>query len=215
MRGELVSLRAARSKEDFDWIADWSSSVASIYSAGGVYPFTGEQLRSAAEQGGMSYLMVLDRHDEVVGAVNYQQLTYPGHFEVGNAIGVSELWGLGYGAESVALLLEYLFHQKMAHRIHLVAGSYNLRMMQLFVSGKIHVEGVLRDYFFLDGAYHDAVVGSILREEFYALVPAAEKDGLDLVPSAEKREAADVLDAYLRRHGLRPSRSPLGRGAES
>lgn len=199
MRGELVTLRPARSTQDFDWIADWSSSAASVYSAGNVQPCTGAELKIAAEHVGTRHLMVLEPSGDVLGAVSYQQLTYPGHFEVGNAIGASELWGLGHGAESVTLLLEYLFHQRMAHRIHFLAGSYNVRMMQLFTSGKIRVEGVLRDYFYLDGTHHDAVVGSILRDEYYALVPLVDRGNLDLVPATEKVEAARILDAHLQR----------------
>ncbi|MFD8491825.1 GNAT family N-acetyltransferase [Amycolatopsis sp. NPDC059657] len=197
MQGELVSLHPALTDADYATLADWSSSISSVYSSGQVQPFTGPKLREAAEQAQTHFLMVRDREGKTVGGVNWRPMTYDGHFEVGNAIGEPELWGLGYGVESVLLLLDHLFHQRNAHRIHLLTASFNKRMVQIFTSGPITVEGILRDYFFLDGQYHHAVVGSILRAEYYDALTSADRQRLDLVPPQDKVDASTLLRKFL------------------
>jgi RimJ/RimL family protein N-acetyltransferase len=201
MKGQLVSLDPSMSADDWDLLAQWSSSEVSVFSSGGRYAVTGEQLRSQTS-GGMTYLMVVDKAGKRVGAVNWRQLTYDGHYEVGNAIGVPELWDLGYGVESVMLLIDFLFHQRNAHRIHLKTGSFNRRMVQIFTSGHIRIEGVLRDYFFLDGEYHDAIVGSILRHEYYRLAELEGGPSMDVIPAEEKAEAKRRLREYLRENPI-------------
>ncbi|WP_298182627.1 GNAT family protein [Saccharomonospora sp.] len=203
MKGKLVSLDPSMTAEDWDLLAQWSSSEVSVFSSGGVYAVTGEQLRTQTS-GRMTYMMVIDKDGERVGAVNWHQLTYDGHFEVGSAVGIPELWDLGYGVEAVMLLIEFLFHQRNAHRIHLKTGAFNRRMVQIFTSGHIRIEGVLRDYFFLDGEYHDAIIGSILRHEYYHY---AELDGdqasMDLIPAEDKVEAKRRLREYLTENPIR------------
>ncbi|AXB43294.1 GNAT family N-acetyltransferase [Amycolatopsis albispora] len=199
-----MSLHPARTAEDFEALAGWSSSITSVYSSGQVQPVTGAELREAGVQHQVRFLIVRDRDGQAVGGVNWRPMTYEGHYEVGNAIGPPELWGLGYGAESVLLLLEYLFHQRNAHRIHLLTAAYNKRMVQIFTSGQIHVEGVLRDYFFVDGEYHHAIVGSILRDEYYAALAPGDRERMDLIPPGDKTDALGLLRTHLDRHPVRP-----------
>ncbi|QUF03774.1 GNAT family N-acetyltransferase [Actinosynnema pretiosum subsp. pretiosum] len=195
-----MSLHPASTDEDYELLAAWASSTTSVYSSGQVRPVTPAQLREAGELHGMRYLVVRDREGEPVGGVNWRPVTYEGHFEVGNAVGPPQLWDLGYGVESVLLLLEELFHQRNAHRVHLMTAAFNKRMVQIFTSGLIHVEGVLRDYFYLDGAYHHAVIGSILRDEYYRHAGLDAVRRMDLVPRRDKEEAVELLTAHLAAH---------------
>ena len=193
MQGEYVSLRPVQGRQDYELIARWSSSVASVYSSGGQAFVTAEEMESLVAQHGITYLMVVDQSGEPVGGVTYKQLTYPGNFEVGNVVGAAELWGLGYGMESMHLLLDHLFHQRNAHRVHLMAGLYNKQMVQIFLKGPIRVEGVLRDFFFLDGEYHDCLVGSILRNEYYGFLANLGTSPANLIPMDDKADAKRML----------------------
>ncbi|WP_079104954.1 GNAT family N-acetyltransferase [Streptomyces prasinopilosus] len=194
MQGEFVSLRPIRGRDDYDLIALWSASDAGSYSSGSQVFMTGEAMEAFVAKHGLNYLMVVDRDGEPVGGVSWQQLAYPGSFEVGNVVGSSELWGLGYGVESVNLLLEFLFHQRNAHRIHLMTGLFNKQMVQIFLTGPIKTEGVLRDFFFLDGEYHDALVGSLLRDEYYAFLESLGTNPVDLVDRQDKLDARAMLN---------------------
>jgi hypothetical protein len=50
----------------------------------------------------------------------------------------------------------------------------------------------MRDYYFLDGTYQDAIFGSMLRDEYYNYMPPRES-----VAAAEKEEAIAMLHDYL------------------
>lgn len=198
MRGDLVLLRPLTGDEDYQLLSEWASSSPGMYSSGRHQFFNAESLKLAADPDGMKFLMVDNIEDgRTVGAVNWRPMAYSGSFTVGNVIGDPELWGLGYGVESVSLLLDHLFHSLNAHRIHLLAGTYNKPMMQIFTNGLFVVEGVLRDYYFLDGEYHDGVVGSLLRDEYYALIGPAGSSRANLIPDVEKRQAKALLRDYL------------------
>ncbi|MFE6738010.1 GNAT family N-acetyltransferase [Streptomyces tubercidicus] len=199
MRGDFVSLQAC-TDEDFQLIADWSGSTVSTYSSGSPQFLSAEVLRQAVQQGGMNYLMVVTHEGQRVGAVNWGPLAYGGSYTIGSAIGASGLWTQGYGVEANVLLLNYLFHAKNAHRVQLTLGMHNRHMVQIITHGGFTLEGVLRDYFFLDGQYFDAVVCSLLRQEFYELARASELGlAADVIPADEKAEARELFLEHLER----------------
>lgn len=202
MRGELVSLVPV-GDDDYRLLATWAASAANTYSSGSSEFASEDTLRTALRDSGGTYLMVVTRDGRRIGAVNWRRMSYHGSYTVGNTVGDSELWGVGYGVESIALLLEHLFHARNAHRIHFLTGTHNKPMVQIFTQGLITIEGILRDYFFVDGEYHDAVVGSILRHEYYD--PAnAEFTPRDVIPAEDKATARALLRNHLARH-------PIGR----
>lgn len=199
MRGDFVSLQGC-TDDDFELIADWSASTVSTYSSGAPQFLPPELLKQATRQGGMRYLMIVNHDGERVGAVNWGPLAYEGSYTIGSAVGSPGMWTQGYGAEANVLLLNYLFHAKNAHRVQLTLGMHNRHMVQIITRGGFTLEGVLRDYFFLDGQYFDAVVCSLLREEFYALARSYELGlAADVIPAEEKEEARRLFLAHLER----------------
>ncbi|MBX9397652.1 GNAT family N-acetyltransferase [Streptomyces sp. TRM72054] len=203
MRGDLVSLEAC-TDDDFQLISDWSASTVSTYSSGSPQFLSADQLRQAVRQGGMHYLMIATHDGARVGAVNWGPLAYEGSYTIGSAIGASGLWTQGHGVEANVLLLNYLFHAKNAHRVQLTLGLHNRQMVQIIAHGGFTLEGVLRDYFFLDGRHWDAVVCSLLREEFYALARTSELGlAADVVPATEKAEARRLFLEHLDRTDAR------------
>ncbi|WP_018221346.1 GNAT family N-acetyltransferase [Salinispora pacifica] len=206
MKGELVRLVALDGEEDYGLLAVWSGSLMSSYSSGTQNPMTADQMRATLDGRASSYLMIRKLDDDrPIGMVNWETLAHPQSYTVGVAISDADLWGGGYGMDSMLVLLEYLFHTKNAHRVHIQAGVFNKQMMQLLTSGVIVVEGVLRDYYYLDGEYHDSVIGSILRDEYYRMMPTIGYPR-DAVAAQEKREARELLAAHLTKHpvALRP-----------
>jgi RimJ/RimL family protein N-acetyltransferase len=191
MKGDYVSLRRMKD-DDFELLADWIGGRVGSYGAGSPAFITPEQLRA----GFVTYLMVVRNDGERIGVVSWRQLAYEASYELGVAIGDEESWTDGYGVEAVLLLLHYIFHARNAHRVEMVAGLYNRQPMRMVTQGVMVLEGVLRDYFFLDGEYHDAAMFSLLREDYYKLVRELEL-APDSVPEAEKREARKVFHEYL------------------
>jgi diamine N-acetyltransferase len=140
--------------------------------------------------------MVRDRDGKSIGAVTSRQGQYAASFEIGTMIGDDARWQMGFGIESVLAIVGHLFDTKHAHRVEFICGVFNKPAIQACCSGLIQIEGVLRDYYYFDGAYHDAVIASILREEYYSMISPRET-----VPKAERDESRRILDEYL---GMNP-----------
>lgn len=74
--------------------------------------------------------------------------------------------GKGYGTEMYKLLLEYCFNQLNMHRVWLFVLSFNKTAIELYHKMGFQIEGTQRKAVFRDGAYHDYLMLSILRNEY-------------------------------------------------
>lgn len=184
-------------ESDYEKLAQWCTSAAGTHSSGTRQFYNATELRKAIESGSACYLMVRRSSGPAVGAVHWEGITYTGNFKVGSIIGDPDLWGSGFGAESIRLVLDLLFHTYNAHRVQITAGLFNKAMVQIFCTGLIKLEGVLRDYYFLDGEYHDAAVGSILRDEYYRLTREFSALPADAIPRLDKEAAREMLRKFL------------------
>lgn len=156
-------------------------------------------VRAANESGKVRYLMVDALDGTTIGVVNHRRVGSAGSYAIGGAVGDPQRWGAGAGADAFTLLVDLLFHQLNAHRVEFTTASFNRHTMSLLTKGGFVLEGVLRDYYFLDGQYHDRTVWSILREEFVAgaQAHAAISPVADLVPEQDKQRARTALAKYL------------------
>ncbi|MEV5988234.1 GNAT family protein [Streptomyces sp. NPDC052051] len=211
MVGKLVRLKRML-PEHFEQLAQWASERSGAYSSASTDFVSGEELRDYSQQSGHQYLAVVT-HDgaQLVGVVDYSQATYSGNYEIGINIGEPERWSSGYGADALGLLLRYLFHAKNAHRVQGVVGLYNKRSIQLVCTRGFTIEGLLRDYFFLDGSYHDGVAISMLRDDYYAVFCAEGNSDVDSVPAQERLQAREAVERLLSGETGRHLRAFLGR----
>jgi RimJ/RimL family protein N-acetyltransferase len=82
------------------------------------------------------------------------------------AIGDKSYWGRGYGREALALLLDYAFLHRNAHKVWLEVHANNERAIRSYRSVGFIQEGRIRDNVWLDGKYVDELVMGILRSEW-------------------------------------------------
>lgn len=200
MHGYLIRLVPAES-EDFALVSRWlRPSHEGALGAGGESEFmSSTQIEEALTRATGAMVETLD--GVKVGYVQWHRLKHGGSYEVGGMIGDPELWDSGCGAEASMLVLDYLFHAKNAHRVQFMTGTYNRRVINFLIKNDVVIEGILRDYFFLDGEYHDAVIASLLRDEYYA---AVRKPGaipaFEMIPGAERASARAEFRDYMRGH---------------
>ncbi|GAB3442077.1 hypothetical protein GCM10027570_08990 [Streptomonospora sediminis] len=196
MDGHLVSLRPP-AEDDYELISAWMRpGRTSALAGGGSEMASPELIKQRAEVSGESLLMVHTTDGHRIGFIRWQSKKYVGNYEIGGAVGDERYWDSGCGAEATALVLEHLFHAKNAHRVQFIVGLFNRRTVKMLLNSGIVVEGVLRDYFFLDGEYHDAMVASVLRDEFYRLDAWGKVP--DAVPRAEKEAAVEAFRDTMR-----------------
>ena len=77
-------------------------------------------------------------------------------------------YGRGIGTSATRLLLAHGFSALHLHRIELEVFAFNPRAQRSYQKAGFTVEGVRRDALWWDGAFHDAVIMSILQPEFAA-----------------------------------------------
>lgn len=73
--------------------------------------------------------------------------------------------GKGYGTEAMQLLLPWAFETLKLHRIELEVFSFNPRAQHVYRKLGFQVEGVRKECHWLEGAWHDAILMRLFRED--------------------------------------------------
>jgi len=204
MQGTLVELRRPYD-DDYLLIERWlaPTSAAAVLTADATGLVTVDEIRALNTSGAMRHFMVyLIGEDRAVGCVNFKRSGPPGCFEIGGAIGQADLWQRGYGIEAFTLLIDHLFHACNAHRVQFTTAAFNKHIIAAATRSEFVCEGILREYYFLDGQWHDAVLWSVLRDEFYASIDYAAKISdryriPDAVSAEDKAAARRLLADFL------------------
>ena len=84
----------------------------------------------------------------------------------GRLIGNADYRGNGYGGEALFLLLKYGFHSLGLNRIWSAANIENSPSRKSNDGVGMIEEGVLREFIWCDGKFHDAMALSMLRSDF-------------------------------------------------
>ncbi len=95
-----------------------------------------------------------------------------GRATLGISIGEKEQWSRGYGTEALRGALRYGFDEMGLRRVDLQVDEDNLRGIRCYEKCGFVREGVLRAHRIRKGQPVNAVVMSILREEFEAQPPS-------------------------------------------
>lgn len=105
--------------------------------------------------------------DDLIGWVELDGVQWThGTCSLGIAIGNRSMWGQGYGAEAMSLILQFAFSELNLHGIHLTVFSYNERAIKLYENLGFQREGVYREYLHRDGKRYDMLLFGILRKEW-------------------------------------------------
>jgi RimJ/RimL family protein N-acetyltransferase len=95
-----------------------------------------------------------------------------GRATLGISIGEKEQWGRGYGSDAIREALRYGFDEMGLRRVDLQVDEDNLRGLRCYEKCGFVREGLLRAHRIRKGQPVNAVVMSILREEFEGQPPS-------------------------------------------
>lgn len=79
----------------------------------------------------------------------------------------NDLRGKGYGTKASKALIKYAFRQLNLHCLYSYTLEYNIASQRVREKCGFKKEGVLRERVYKNGDYHNVIVWSILRGEFY------------------------------------------------
>lgn len=106
-------------------------------------------------------------NDALIGSCSLRHIDHlHQNAELQIRIGESDRQGAGLGTEAVRLLLDFGFRDLNLERIFLHVFTSNARAIRSYEKAGFTSEGVLRRACFIDGAFRDIQVLSILRDEF-------------------------------------------------
>lgn len=170
LRGEKVILRAIE-REDLKRMHELRSNVELITLANGAWnPYSlaaaekeWEQMIADSELS--RFVIVAD--DKVIGGCGlHTNSRRNGTAAVGISIFDPAYLSKGYGRDALHVLLDWGFRNQNYRRIWLETLATNERAIRSYLACGFVQEGVLRQHYYNNGAYHDAVLMGILREEW-------------------------------------------------
>lgn len=169
----LVKLRAVE-EIDVDNILSWvnDKSVVGNLAAFGGKALTREdeltwvrKVRTSADE--RVFTVTGAQDGRYLGQVGLHQIFWRSRVARAAAIISSKSeHGKGYGSAAIAALLDKAFHELELHKVWLMVFRENERSLRTWRRLGFVDEGVLRDEYFHDGAWHDMVRLGLLRHEW-------------------------------------------------
>ena len=95
---------------------------------------------------------------------------------LGIMIGEKDCWSHGYGTDAIVTLLRFAFDEMNLNKVWLTTYDFNERGQACYRKCGFVDEGRLREARYSEGAYHDELLMSVVRDEFYALHGAAKAE---------------------------------------
>ena len=197
---QRIRLRRAR-PDELETLVSWSAegSAASPFINTSRGELTVDGLRESLA-GGLQLRVLAGADDVAVGVATWGPSGNPRSLDVALMIADKDYWRVGLGGEAAIRVTDYLFMTMDAHRVSMRTAAFNPYTNPALARSGFTLEGVLRDYFYLDGEFHDALVWSMLRPEHQALVDQAAGTPLGYaptVPEQDKQKAAAAVQRVL------------------
>ncbi len=154
------------------WIAD--EKIQSMYSEP-VYT-TKEEVKELldkyisfyAKDDYYRWAIISKDNNECIGQIAFFLVDSKNHFaEIEYCIG-SDFQCKGLATEATKAIIKYGFEKIKFHKIQICHKSINIPSKRVIEKCGFHFEGVLRDFFYMNGEYVDRLYYSILESEYLA-----------------------------------------------
>jgi len=112
------------------------------------------------------WVLVLKSDSMVIGTCGFHKWSKDNHrVEIGYDLSPA-CWGQGYMGEAMRAAIDNGFTRMNVNRIEAVVHHDNQRSLQLLERLGFKREGLMRDYYFFEGHYHDHWLLSLLRRDW-------------------------------------------------
>jgi RimJ/RimL family protein N-acetyltransferase len=117
-------------------------------------------------ENGFGYAIALKETNQLIGHVALWGITVKDQCANLGIILNPQLWGQGYGKESLILVLRYSFQELNLHRIQLEVLADNTRAIRCYSNAGFRQEGLRRQVYFRGGKWRDQILMAVLAEDF-------------------------------------------------
>lgn len=174
LAGERTMLRGVR-REDLKHFGDWwDNADVTFYMESGWRPATDQILEAFFEtatnnHNAVVFMIEEQKTGQLIGTCGLYEIFWPGRrAELRILIGEPSMFDKGYGTEATLTTLAYGFERLNMEVIHLGVSASNVRAVRSYEKAGFIQEGVRRNYVYSRGKYHDAVMMSVLRQDYMA-----------------------------------------------
>lgn len=77
--------------------------------------------------------------------------------------------GNGYAGRATRLAMNYAFATLNLHKLYLVVDQINEKAIHIYKKAGFQVEAELKDEYFVNGAYHNAVIMCMFQEDYFSM----------------------------------------------
>ncbi len=175
--GETVELRR-HSPDNYrlygEWYADPEIWRLTSWAAAPLGRSTVERLFEDREHSTTddSFAIHLRDEEEPIGIISLMNISEANaSADLSVIVGRPEDRHHGYGADAIATLLDYAFGELGLNRVGLSVFEFNEDAISAYDGLGFRVEGRLRRALRRDGAFHDAILMSVLKEEWGSTEP--------------------------------------------
>lgn len=113
-------------------------------------------------------LFILERNQERLGFVALYFID-PIHRKAEFAIMIDPMHqGLGYAGEGTRLAIDYAFTVLNLNKLYLIVDEVNDKAKHIYKKKGFKEEAVLKEEYFVNGSYHDAVMMSMFQKEYFS-----------------------------------------------
>ncbi|MFD6442743.1 spermidine N1-acetyltransferase [Peribacillus sp. NPDC060186] len=112
---------------------------------------------------------IVKKDDEMLGLVELVEIDYIHRRAEFQIIIDPKYQGHGYAVIATRLATDYAFSVLNMHKLYLVVDKKNEKAIHIYKKVGFSVEGELRDEFFIDGSYHNAIRMCIFQQQYLEL----------------------------------------------
>lgn len=123
-----------------------------------------QYLASFENSPNLFYAITLQEELEHIGNINVNINKSNQTADIGIIIGEKSFWGKGYASEAWTAMIQFLFANMQVRKVTGGTMSVNIGMIKAMVNSGMHIEGVLKRQFLLDGEEVDLVKAAIFKE---------------------------------------------------
>ncbi|KUO62753.1 MAG: acetyltransferase [Gracilibacter sp. BRH_c7a] len=170
MQGRITRIRSLEAN-DLDSLYQWYNNHEFSYWVSGNWPLLTLLRREEFEQKfydeDLNRYAITNIEDEIIGTIGFDEVNIPARSaRLFIGIGPKELWGQGYGTDSLRTFINYLFNQWNFRRLTVEIWAGNLRALSCYTSLGFVEEGRLREAYYIDGKYYDGIILGLLKKNY-------------------------------------------------
>lgn len=176
MQGKLTRIRSL-DVDDLVTLYEWYRDQDFSYWISGNWPLITLLRREEFEQKFFdedhNRYAITDIEGNLIGTIGFDQVNIPARSaRLYIGIGQKDLWGQGYGTDSLRTFIHYLFNQWNFRRLTVEIWEGNQRALSCYTRLGFLEEGRLRQAYYIDGKYFDAVILGLLKDDYQQFLPS-------------------------------------------